>query len=221
MIKREYIAELVGSYALIFCGTGAIIINDVSNGAVSHLGVAIVFGAIVMIVIHTFGKLSGAHINPAVTISLWLTKKVNNKIVVPYIISQLIGATLASATLLLLFPGHDTLGSTVPAGSILQSFILEILLSFFLMFVILNSISNQQSVFAAGVTIGTVVMLEALFAGPITGASMNPARSIGPALISGTTQCLWLYIVAPILGMLLSIPVWKLTLNLASDDNIT
>lgn len=207
---RKYVAEAIGTFALLFCGTGAIVINQETGGAVSHVGIAITFGFIVMAMIYTLGSISGAHLNPAVTIAFTLAGRFSRKEVLPYIISQLIGAVLASGTLKLLFPANETLGATLPAGTEMQSFVLEFLLTFFLMLVIINVAtgSKEQGMFA-GLAIGSTVLLEAMFAGPICGASMNPIRSLAPAIVSGHLQHLWIYIVAPVSGASFAIPVWK------------
>jgi aquaporin NIP len=207
---KKYIAELVGTFALVFCGTGAIVIDQQTNGIVTHVGVAITFGLIVMAMIYALGDISGAHMNPAVTIAFTIAKRFQLKQVLPYIISQLIGAFLASVTLHYLFPTNESLGSTVPAGTAMQSFILEFILTFFLMLVIINVAtgSKEQGLFA-GLAIGSTVLLEAMFAGPVCGASMNPARSLAPAIISGHTEYLWVYILAPILGAAAAIPLWR------------
>ncbi len=195
---------------MVFCGTGAIIINQHTNGAISHVGVAITFGLIVMAMIYALGNISGAHLNPAVTIAFTLAKKFEKKQVAPYIISQLVGAFIASLVLKYLFPTNEFLGATIPTGTALQSFILEFILTFFLMLVIINVAtgSKEQGMFA-GLAIGSTVLLEAMFAGPICGASMNPARSLAPAIVSGHTEHLWVYIIATILGAGLAIPTWK------------
>ncbi|OSZ79590.1 aquaporin [Chitinophagaceae bacterium IBVUCB1] len=206
---KKYIAELTGTFALVFCGTGAIIINQQSGGAITHVGIAITFGFIVMAMIYALGNVSGAHLNPAVSIAFAVAKKFNAKELLPYIISQLVGALLASGVLKALFPDNATLGATLPAGSNMQSFVLEVLLTFFLMLVILNVAhgSKEQGMFA-GLAIGGVVLLEAMFAGPICGASMNPARSLAPALVSGNMQSLWVYIAAPVLGAVMAVPLY-------------
>ena len=207
---KKYVAEALGTFALVFCGTGAIVIDQQTNGAVTHVGIAITFGFIVMAMIYTLGNISGAHLNPAVTIAFTLAKRFQLKKVLPYITAQLTGAMLASLALKYLFPTNETLGVTLPSGTEIQSFILEFILTFFLMIVIINvaSGSKEQGMFA-GLAIGSTVLLEAMFAGPICGASMNPARSIAPALISGHSEHLWLYIVAPIAGAASAIPIWK------------
>ncbi len=208
---NKYLAELIGTFALVFCGTGAIVINEQSNGAVTHVGIAITFGLIVMAMIYSLGDISGAHMNPAVTIAFTIANRFPLKQILPYIISQLTGAFLASITLRFLFPANDALGATLPAGTEIQSFILEFILSFFLMLVIINVAtgSKEQGMFA-GLAIGSTVLLEAMFAGPICGASMNPARSITPAIVSGHTEHLWIYIVAPITGAAFAIPTFRM-----------
>ena len=203
---QRYISELIGTFALVFCGPGAVIMNDVSGGTVTHVGIAITFGLIVMAMIYSIGEISGAHINPAVTIAFWASGRFDKKEVLPYITAQIIGALLASAVLYLLFPLHENQGATLPLGSAMQSFILEVILTFILMFVIIKvSTGSKEIGTMAGIAIGGVVGLEAMFAGPITGASMNPARSIAPAIFSGNFEHLWLYIAAPIIGALLAI----------------
>lgn len=206
---RKYLAELIGTFALVFCGTGAIIINQETGGVITHIGIAITFGLIVSVMIYTVGNISGAHLNPAVTIAFWVAKEFPTKEILPYILSQAIGGFIASITLKFLFPANDTLGATLPSGSPMQSFILELILTFILLFVILHVAkgSKEQGMFA-GIAIGGVVLLEALFAGPVCGASMNPIRSIAPAFISGHLEHLWIYIFAPVLGAILAIGSW-------------
>jgi len=203
---RKSAAEFIGTFFLVFTGTGAIIINDVSGGAVTHLGIALSFGLAVAIMIYTIGDISGAHMNPAVSYGFWLAGRFPTSKLFPYIVSQCAGALTASVMLYLLFPEHPTLGATIPSGSLLQSFVFEVLLTFFLMFVIMNvSSGSKETGMMAGLAIGGLVGLEALFAGKISGASMNPARSLAPALVSGNWQSLWIYIIAPLIGVHLSI----------------
>lgn len=200
-MKRACFAEFLGTAALVFAGTGAIVINDVSHGAITHVGVAMTFGLIVLAMIYTLGEISGAHLNPAVTLAFWRARRFDGAKVLPYIGSQVAGALAASGLLRALFPGHATLGATLPAGSAAQSFILELVLTALLMLVILNvSTGAKEKGITAGIVIGAVIMLEAMFAGPICGASMNPARSLAPALVSGNLGALWIYLVAPTLG---------------------
>ncbi|MGZ3999212.1 MAG: MIP/aquaporin family protein [Mucilaginibacter sp.] len=217
---KKYFAEFLGTYALVFAGTGAIIINQETHGSVTHVGVAITFGLVVMSMIYAFGDISGAHLNPAVSIAFTLAGKFSPGQLLPYIVSQMAGALMASITLKFLFPTNLYLGATLPAGSDMQSFILEFILTFFLMLVIINVAkgSKEQGMFA-GLAIGSVVGLEAMFAGPICGASMNPARSLAPAIVSGHVDHLWIYIVATIIGAAAAIPVWKY-LNYKSETSI-
>jgi aquaporin Z len=207
---KKYLAEIIGTFALVFCGTGAIIINQETSGVITHVGIAFTFGLIVMVMIYTFGPISGAHLNPAVTIAFSVAKRFPAKQVLPYIISQGVGSLLASLTLRLLFSSNEFLGVTMPRGSDLQSFILETILTFFLMLVIIQVAtgSKEQGMFA-GLAIGSTVLLEAMFAGPICGASMNPIRSFSPAVVSGHLEHLWIYLTAPVLGAVLAVLVWN------------
>jgi len=198
---RPYIAETFGTFALVFAGTGAIVINDVSGGTVTHGGIALTFGLVVLAMIYAVGEVSGAHLNPAVTIGFFLARRFPGRRVLPYIVSQCVGAFLASGLLHLLFPSSTTLGATLPAGSAIQSFILELVLTLLLMFVILSvSTGAKEKGITAGIAVGAVIAFEAMFAGPISGASMNPARSLAPAVVSGHLASLWVYLVAPVMG---------------------
>lgn len=206
----KYLAEVLGTFAIIFCGTGAIIINRETGGTITHVGVAITFGLIVTSMIYALGNISGAHFNPAVSIAFAVARKFPAREVVPYIISQVVGAMLASATLRLLFPANELLGATMPKGSEMQSFVLEFILTYFLMLVVMNVAhgSKEQGMFA-GLAIGGVVLLEAMFAGPICGASMNPVRSLAPALVSGHLEHVWLYLIAPTAGAIGAVFTWR------------
>jgi len=214
-VAQQCLAEMLGTAGLVFCGTGAIAINEVTGGAVSHVGVAISFGLVVCAMIYAFGAISGAHINPAVSIAFVLAKQLDKKLLLPYLISQMAGAVMASFTLKMLFPTSEFLGATLPLqGDFMQSFVLETILTFWLMLVILlvaNGNTNQQNL--AGMVIGGVVLLEAMFAGPICGASMNPARSFAPAIASGHLEHLWVYLSAPIIGACLAVGVYQLLKN--------
>jgi aquaporin NIP len=204
--RRKWVAEAIGTFALVFAGTGAIVINDVSGGAITHVGIALTFGLVVLAMIYTVGDISGAHLNPAVTLGFCLAGRLPAREVPGYLISQIIGATAASGCMRLLFQSHPTLGATLPAGSDAQSFILEVILTFVLMFVILNvSTGAKEKGITAGIAVGSVIAFEAMFAGKICGASMNPARSLAPALVSGATHHLWIYLTAPFVGAALAI----------------
>ena len=203
---RKYAAEFMGTFALVFAGTGAIITNDIAHGAVTNTGVALTFGMVVLTMIYAVGDVSGAHFNPAVTLGFFAARRLAGKMVLPYVLSQLSGALAASLLLRGLFPQHSTLGTTAPAGPALQSLIFEIILTALLMFVILNvSVGAKERGITAGIAVGSVIALEALFAGPISGASMNPARSLAPALVSQHLAHLWIYLVAPVAGALLAV----------------
>ena len=204
---KSLFAEFLGTAALVFAGTGAIVINDVSGGSIGHAGIAITFGLIVLAMIYCFGDVSGAHLNPAVTIGFWAARRFEGVRVAPYISAQIAGAFAGSTLLRVLFPTHPTFGATIPAGTLSQSFILEVVLTFLLMLVVLSvSTGAKEKGITAGIAIGAIIALEAMFAGPICGASMNPARSLAPAIVSGNTSALWLYLTAPVLGALLAIP---------------
>lgn len=217
---RTYLGELFGTFILVFAGTGAAVINNVSGGAITHPGIALTFGLVVMAMIYAFGDISGAHLNPAVTIAFGISGRFPAKKIPAYIISQLLGAFIASLFLRLLFDNVGNLGATLPKGSEMQSFALEIILTWILMLVILCVSSGSKEVGTlAGIAIGGVIGLEAMFAGPICGASMNPARSIAPAVVSGNMTALWLYIAGPILGAALAVPCWMLLRPCTPTDN--
>ena len=210
-VMRQYIAEAIGTFCLVFAGTAAIVTDDISGGKVTHVGISLVFGLVVMAMIYAVGDTSGAHLNPAVTIGFWVSRRLPGSSVGPYIASQLVGAFAASAVVRLLFV-HPTLGATHPAGSAIQTFVLEAILTAILMFVILGvTTGSKEKGLLAGVAIGGVIAFEALFAGPISGASMNPARSLAPAVLSGSIGDVWIYIAAPILGAVIGVLGHKVT----------
>ncbi len=204
---KRLTAEFIGTFGLVFAGTGAIVIDNASHGAVTHVGVAMTFGLIILAMIYTFGDVSGAHLNPAVSIAFAVGRRFAWRAVPGYVLSQVAGAFAASALLRVLFPADNTLGATLPAGPASQSFILETILTFLLMLVILSvSVGAKEKGITAGIAIGSVIGLEAMFAGPICGASMNPARSLAPAIVSGHLESLWLYLVGPVVGAILAVP---------------
>lgn len=206
---KRYLAEAIATFFLIFCGTGAMTINAETHGVISHFGVATSWGLIVMIMIFAYGRVSGAHMNPAVTLTLVLLKLHPKKEILPYFSAQFIGAIVASLSLKILFPDSELLGASLPQGDVWQSFVLEIILTFMLMLVILQTSQGRKiEQYFAPIAIGTTVGLEALFAGPISNASMNPVRSLAPAVVSGHTEHLWVYLAATTIGALLAGFTW-------------
>jgi MIP family channel proteins len=202
-LGRKALAELVGTFGLVFAGTGAIVINAESEGAVTHVGIGLTFGLIVMVMIYATGHISGAHINPAVTLAFAAARHFPLSSVPTYLVAQLSGALMASLVLRATFGEVADLGATLPAEGAGQSLVLEFFLTLFLMFVIMAVATDVRAVGqAAAIAIGGTVGLEALFAGPISGASMNPARSLAPALVSGTWDSQWIYILGPVVGAL-------------------
>jgi aquaporin Z len=219
--RREAIAEFLGTFILVFAGTGAVMVNKTSAGSVTHLGVSFVFGAVVTAMIYALGHISGAHFNPAVTLGFWASGFFPKYKVLPYVLAQCAGAIAASQLLLITLGEVANLGATIPLkGNWLQSLILETVLTFILMFVILGSgLDRRAHIGLAGIAIGLTVGLEAAFMGPITGASMNPARSLGPALIGGIWNHHWVYWVAPIWGAQLAVAVYRELSNGFRDFN--
>ena len=199
-LVRALVAEVIGTFALVFAGAGAIVV-DAKTGALGHVGVSLVFGLVIMTMIYAVGHVSGAHFNPAVTFAFSLTRHFPWSRAVGYWAAQVTGAVLAAAFLRSSLGTAGHLGATLPAGSQGQSFLWEVVLTFFLMFVIMAVATDTRAVGeAAAIAVGGTVALDALFGGPISGASMNPARSLGPALVSGNLHALWLYLVAPPFG---------------------
>ena len=199
LFKRA-VAELVGTYALVTAGCGAIMVNS-QTGSLGHVGVALTFGLIILAMIAALGHISGAHFNPSVTIAFALTRHFPWRDVVWYISGQMLGAVLGAVTLRLLLGDTAHLGATMPAGSVSQSFGLEILLTAVLMLVIISVATDTRAVGTpAAIAIGFTVALDALWGGPISGASMNPARSLAPALVAGLWNDQWIYVIAPVIG---------------------
>jgi aquaporin NIP len=198
---RKCLAEVVGTFCLVFAGTGAVVVNQLTHGEVTGVGIGLVFGLAVLAMIYAVGHISGAHLNPAVTLGFFSSGRMRGKEVPAYLVAQCGGAFLASFSLRVIFGGSTNLGVTLPSGTALQSLVLEFVLTFILMFVIMGVATDDRAESAmAGVAIGAVVALEAIFAGPVSGASMNPARSLAPALVSGNFSCLWIYWLGPMLG---------------------
>jgi len=205
------LAELIGTFIMIFIGTGSIMIDSIHN-EIGNIGIGLSFGLSVMSVVYAIGSVSGAHINPAVSIAFWLDKKLMTKDLIPYIFFQIIGGILASTLLFFLLPESKTMGETlVKCDDWKLVFIVEFIITFILMFVILQVSDKSRNLDRfSGIAIGGVVAFAAIFVGPISGASMNPARSISPAILINDFSYLWIYIVSPILGAVLSVFVYKI-----------
>jgi len=199
-LARALVAEAIGTFALVFAGCGAIMVDE-KTGALGHVGVAITFGLVIMAMIYAVGHVSGAHLNPAVTFSFALARHFPRRHIVPYWGAQLLGALVAAAILRGSLGNIAHVGATYPSGSDGQAFLWEAVLSFFLMFVIMAVATDTRAVGeAAAIAIGGTVGLDAMFGGPITGASMNPARSLGPGIVTGDLHAIWIYLLAPIVG---------------------
>lgn len=206
---KKIVAEFVGTFALVFAGTGAII-DDSLTGKIGQIGIAMSFGLVVAVMIYSLGHISKAHFNPAVTIGFASVGKFEKKHVLPYIGAQIGGAILASALLFMIFGNIGNLGATLPRGSWEQSFILEVVMTFFLMLVIISVATDARvKPEVSGIAIGGVVALDALFGGAISGASMNPARSLGPAIIGGIFDSQWIYLIAPVIGSLIAVAIYE------------
>jgi MIP family channel proteins len=201
MNARALSAEFLGTFALVFFGPGAAVVQA-QTGVLGHAGVAIVFGLAVASIVTVLGPISGAHINPVATLTMWLSGRFAARDIPGYVIAQLLGGMLAAFVLRVIFGLEGNLGVTVPRGSLEQAFMLELILTLWLMLTALRS-----SGAGAGALVGAVVGLEAMMGGPITGASMNPARSFGPALASGVWTAHWLYWLAPIVGAVLAVAI--------------
>ena len=199
-LARAMVAELIGTFALVFAGAGAIMVDE-KTGALGQVGIAITFGLVIMAMIYAVGHISGAHFNPAVSVAFALTRHFPWRRVAAYWAAQLAGAICAALLLRASLGDIADVGATLPAGSDGQSFLWEIVLTFLLMFVIMSVATDSRAVGdAAAIAIGATVGLDAMFGGPISGASMNPARSLGPAIAAGELASVWIYIAAPLLG---------------------
>jgi aquaporin NIP len=216
-LRGAIIAEFIGTFFLVFAGTGAIIVDSISH-EVTHVGVSLTFGLVIAVLIYALGHISGAHFNPAVTIAFWALGEFPARKVPWYVAGQLLGAIAASELLRALFGMSGGLGVTSPQGAIAVSLILEIVMTFLLVFVIFGSAVHGKAVKGfAGIAIGGTIALDALFGGPISGASMNPARSLGPAFVAGTWTDQWIYVLGPIVGALLAVVVYKMMTFIASE----
>jgi aquaporin Z len=208
---KKYLTEFIGTFILIFAGTGAVIVNQQTNGALGLPGIATVWGFVIIALIYSFGDISGTHINPAVTVAFAYDKRFAWKEVPGYLTAQLFGALAASLMLHFLFPDNTTLGITQPSGTEMQSFVLEVLMTFILMMVILRvSTGAKEKGITAGIAIGGTVWFLVLFGGPVSGTSLNPTRSLAPALMTGNFQSLWLYILGPLAGAFLAVIVHRI-----------
>lgn len=211
-LQNRLIAEAFGTFALVFAGAGAIVIDTATGGVVTHVGIAITFGLVVMAMIYAIGDISGAHINPAVTIGFFIAGRLPAATVLPYVLAQCAGAFAAALLLRALFPADELLGTTLPAGPAWQSLVLEAVMTLFLMFVILSvSTGAKEKGITAAIAIGGTIGLDAMFGGPISGASMNPARSLAPAVVSTHVEDLWVYLVGPTLGAIAAVPLFRVT----------
>lgn len=201
MIMKKYLSEFIGTFILVFAGTGVVIVDQHTGGAVTLTGIAICWGMIIVATIYAFGDISGNHINPAVTIAMAVDKRFEWKEVPAFLIAQLLGAFGASLLLHFLFPDNTSLGTTQPGGSLMQSFIMEVIMTFILLLVILRvSTGSKEKGITAGLVIGATVAFLVLFGGPVSGTSLNPTRSLAPAIVSGNLNALWIYLTAPAIG---------------------
>ena len=208
--RGALLAEFIGTFFLVFAGTGAIVVDSITH-AVTHVGVSLAFGLVITVLIYAFGHISGAHFNPAVTLGFWALGEFPGRHVPLYVAAQLLGATTASSVVFALFGRVGMLGLTAPSGAPAVSMILEILMTFLLVIVIFGSAVHGKAVKSfAGIAIGGTIALDALFGGPVSGASMNPARSLGPAIVSGVWSDQWIYIAGPLLGALLAVAAYRL-----------
>ncbi len=209
-LTQKVAAEMVGTFALVFAGCGAIMVNELSQGVVTHVGVGLTFGLVIMVMIYATGHICGAHFNPAVTVAFAVIGRFPWKQVPAYVAGQIGAALVASGLLRFLLGPIANLGATLPAGTAVQSLVIEIVITFFLMFVITAVATDSRAVGPmAGAAIGGTVALAAIFAGPISGASMNPARSLGPALVSMQLDGLWIYLAGPLVGAALGATLYR------------
>ncbi|MEO6444219.1 MAG: aquaporin, partial [Gemmatimonadaceae bacterium] len=199
---RRLAAEALGTCLLLVLGAGCVMTNVIAQGALGLTGIALTWGFLVTVIIATIGSISGAHINPAVTVALTITGKFPAREALPYIVAQCAGASLGSLVLLATLGNVANLGGTIPSIAIGSAFAVEFLLSFLLMAAVVGATSDERwAGGGAAIVIGMAVALDVLMGGPLTGASMNPARSFGPSLIGGRWDAHWMYWLAPMAGM--------------------
>ncbi len=211
---KKYLSEYLGTFILLFVGTGSVIVNQHTNGALGLSGIATVWGFVIIALIYSFGDISGAHFNPAVSIAFAVDNRFTWKEVPAFLIAQLAGALSASYVLHYLFPDNETLAITQPSGTAAQSFILELLMTFILMLVILRvSTGAKEKGITAGIAIGGTVWMLVLFGGPVCGTSLNPTRSLAPAIVSGHFNALWIYLTAPFAGTLSAVFVHRILMQ--------
>lgn len=209
-LPRRCLAEFVGTFALVLAGTGAIVVDHASHGAIGHVGIALTFGLVVLAMAHAFGDVSGAHLNPAVTVAFAAARRFAPREIPGYVVAQAAGALAASGLLRVLYPADRSWGGTEAVVGVPGAFVLEAVLTWILMLVILAvSTGSREKGLTAAIAVGSVIALEAMFAGPASGASMNPVRSLAPAVVSGNMSDLWLYLVAPVAGALAAVPVHR------------
>ena len=202
---KKYFSELIATFFLVFFGTGAIVVNAQNNNSITHIGIAFTFGIVIFILVSMFGKISGANMNPAVTLALYVSRKISLSDALFYIVMQCIGAIIASFLLCYLFPDSSTFGESIPSVSKDKAIFLEALATFVLMFSIVLSFRNQDLENKLPIVLGAIIFLDCLVIGPLTGASMNPARSLGPAIVVDSYDFLSIYIIGPIFGALLAV----------------
>jgi aquaporin NIP len=216
-------AEAIGVFALVFLGAGAASVNAWSNGAVSHTGVSLAFGGIILVAVYALGHVSGAHLNPAVSVGFWIARRFPGREVAPYVAAQLAGASAGAFALRAAVGSFTVFATTRPAIPVLSALCVEIALSFFLMLVVMAVATDARvSGEVAGLAVGFIVMVDALMGGPLTGASMNPARSFGPALATGQWASHWIYWIGPLIGMAMAVPTYEyLRRGFSHDHRVT
>lgn len=207
---RTYLSEFVGTFILVFFGTGSIMVDAYTGGLLGHMGICVVFGLIVLVLIYTIGDISGAHLNPAITFGFYLSKLLPLKDTLMYILFQFAGAIAGSFLLKYLTLDVGVLGETIPKVTDFRAFLLESMITFVLMFVVVNlSYGSKQKGITSGIAVGSTIVFTVLIAGPLTGGSMNPARSLGPALASMHFTSLWVYLTAPFFGSGLAVALYS------------